>query len=41
MQLKNIQSDLDGWRVYCRFSNKAGAVDPGMATITVKADTTA
>ncbi|MBR4473851.1 MAG: hypothetical protein IKS55_09465 [Oscillospiraceae bacterium] len=41
MQLKNIQSDLDGWRVYCRFSNKAGAVDSGMATITVKADTTA
>ena len=38
MQLKNIQSDLNGWRVYCRFSNKAGAVDTEMATITVTAD---
>ena len=37
MQLKNIQSDLNGWRVYCRFSNKAGAVDTEMATITVTA----
>ena len=35
MQLSNIPSDLNGWRVYCRFSNKAGAVDTEMATITV------
>ena len=38
MQLKNIQADLNGWRVYCRFSNKAGAVDTEMATITVSND---
>ena len=38
MQLKNIQPDLNGWRVYCRFSNKAGAVDTDMATITVTSE---
>ena len=41
MQLQNIQSDLNGWRVYCRFSHKAGAVDTEMAKITVSTETTA
>ena len=35
MQLKNITKDLDGWKVYCRYSNKAGYTDTDMATITV------
>ena len=41
MQLSNIPADLNGWRVYCRFSNKAGAVDTEMATITVSNGDTA
>ena len=41
MKLENIQSDLNGWHVYCRFSNKAGAVDTEMATITVSNGDTA
>jgi len=41
MQLSNIPAELDGWRVYCRFSNKAGAVDTEMATITVSSGDTA
>lgn len=35
MQLKNIPASLNGWNVYCRFSNKAGAVTTGKASITV------
>ena len=35
MQLKNITKDLDGWKVYCRYSNKVGYTDTEMATITV------
>ena len=35
MQLRNITKDLDGWKVYCRYSNKAGYTDTAMATITV------
>ena len=35
MQLKNIPSSLNGWKVYCRFSNKAGAVTTSKAGITV------
>ena len=35
MQLKNITKDLDGWKVYCRYSNKAGYTDTEMAKITV------
>ena len=35
MQLKNIPASLNGWNVYCRFSNKAGAVTTGRASITV------
>ncbi len=35
MQLKNIPSSLNGWKVYCRFSNKSGAVTTSKASITV------
>ena len=36
-QVKNIPAEMNGWRVYCRFSNDVGYVDTAMATITVKA----
>ena len=36
MQLKNIPESLNGWSVYCRFSNNAGAVNTGKASITVQ-----
>ena len=39
MQLKNIPESLDGWRVYCRFSNNSGAVTTGKASITISRDT--
>ena len=39
MQLKNIPGSLDGWRVYCRFSNNSGAVTTGKASITISRDT--
>ena len=35
MQLRNITKDLNGWKVYCRYSNRAGYTDTAMATITV------
>ncbi len=35
MQLTNIPETLNGWKVYCRFSNNNGQVDTGRATITV------
>ena len=35
MQLKSIPESLNGWQVYCRFSNNSGSVDTGRATITV------
>ena len=35
MQLRNITKDLNGWKVYCRYSNRAGYTDTEMATITV------
>ncbi len=35
MTLKNIPESLNGWRVYCRFSNDYGAVNTERATITV------
>ena len=41
MQLKNIPESLDGWRVYCRFSNNSGAVTTGKASDTVSRDTAA
>ena len=36
MQLKNIPESLDGWRVYCRFSNNVGTTNTEKAWITVK-----
>ena len=35
MTLDNIPYALNGWRVYCRFSNSYGSADTGMARITV------
>ena len=35
MQLKNIPYSLNGWRVYCRYSNDYGSVNTKTATITV------
>ena len=35
MQLQNIPEALNGWKVYCRFSNNSGAVTTDSATITV------
>ena len=38
MQLKNIPESLDGWRVYCRFSNNNGVATTGKASVTVSKD---
>ena len=35
MTLENIPEALNGWRVYCRFSNNSGSVKTDRATITV------
>ncbi|MBQ8076629.1 MAG: hypothetical protein IJ237_11695 [Oscillospiraceae bacterium] len=35
LTLENIPLEMNGWRVYCRFSNDAGAVNSGSALITV------
>jgi hypothetical protein len=35
MTLKNVPADLNGWRVYCRYTNKVGSVDTKSALITV------
>ena len=35
LTLEDIPAALNGWKVYCRFSNNAGAVNSGMARITV------
>ncbi len=35
MQLENIPVDMNGWRVYCRFSNDSGYVDTKSASISV------
>ena len=41
MKLLNIPYELNGWRVYCRYSNRVGSVDSATALITVeKAGTT-
>ena len=37
MQLKNIPLSMNGWKVYCRYSNNSGSVDTKSATLTVKA----
>ena len=34
-QLKNIPREMNGWRVYCRFSNNVGSTNTAMATIYV------
>ncbi|MBR1457203.1 MAG: hypothetical protein IJ594_08625, partial [Oscillospiraceae bacterium] len=39
MQLNNIPEALNGWKVYCRFSNNSGAVNTDKATITVTTST--
>ena len=35
LTLDNIPAELNGWRVYCRFSNNYGSVNTNTATITV------
>ena len=35
MQLKNISLDMNGWKVYCRYSNRSGSADTDKATINV------
>ena len=35
MQLQNIPTDLNGWKVYCSFRNNAGSVNTDAAMITV------
>ena len=40
MKLENIPAELDGWRVYCRYTNKVGSIDTKTATIHVTADGT-
>ena len=35
MQLKNIPLTLNGWKVYCRYSNDLGSVSTGSALISV------
>ncbi|MBQ9662539.1 MAG: hypothetical protein IJV40_05245, partial [Oscillospiraceae bacterium] len=40
-QLKNIPAEMNGWKVYCRFSNNTGSVDTGKATVTVRGTQTA
>ena len=37
MKLENIPMALNGWRVYCRYTNNQGSTDTGTALITVKA----
>ena len=36
MRLRNIPAELNGWRVYCRFSNNVGATNTLSALITVR-----
>ena len=36
MTLSNIPAELNGWKVYCRFSNDFGSADSAAALITVK-----
>lgn len=36
MTLENVPAELNGWKVYCRYTNKAGSIDTGSALITVK-----
>ena len=36
LTLNTIPAELNGWKVYCRFTNNAGSVDTAMASITVR-----
>ena len=36
MKLENVPEELNGWKVYCRYTNKAGSTDTASALITVK-----
>ncbi len=40
MTLENIPSELNGWKVYCRFSNANGYTDTATASLTVKGTST-
>ncbi|MBR4549869.1 MAG: hypothetical protein IKO83_08150 [Oscillospiraceae bacterium] len=35
MKLSKIPVELNGWKVYCRYTNRSASADTGMATITV------
>jgi hypothetical protein len=35
LELSNVPQNMNGWKVYCRYSNDNGAVNTTMATITV------
>jgi hypothetical protein len=39
LKLGNIPAELNGWKVYCKFSNNAGAVNTDTAAITVQGQT--
>lgn len=39
MTLENIPSGINGWKVYCRFSNNSGAINTNTALITVTVQT--
>ena len=39
LTLESIPTELNGWKVYCRFTNDFGSVNSGMALITVTAPT--
>jgi hypothetical protein len=41
LTLENIPPELNGWKVYCRFSNSAGSVNTNTALITVDINQTA
>lgn len=36
MQLKNIPAELNGWKVYCAYTNNFGTTNTDSATITIK-----
>ena len=36
MKLSNIPLEMNGWRVYCQYTNDLGSTNPGTAVVTVK-----
>ena len=40
LRLSNVPYDLNGWRVYCRFSNSLGSSSSGQAVVSVSAAAT-